>query len=67
MLLQYNESCIITLTTKVPSWSSRHFALRVACIRDMIDHESVLVKYQPGKDIIADGLTQVLQKDKLRE
>eukprot|EP00975_Prorocentrum_lima_P022649 4765484-Prorocentrum_lima.AAC.1 len=65
--LQDNEPCIRKLPTEVPSWRSRHYAPRAAWIRDVIVHESVLVKYQPGKDIIADGLTKVPQKGKLRE
>eukprot|EP00975_Prorocentrum_lima_P019669 4140029-Prorocentrum_lima.AAC.1 len=47
-----------SLTTEVSSWRSRHYARRAAWIRDMIVHESVLVKYQSGKNIIADGLTK---------
>eukprot|EP00975_Prorocentrum_lima_P057808 12122175-Prorocentrum_lima.AAC.1 len=49
------------------SWRSRHYALRAALIKDMIMQESVLVKYQPGKNTTADGLTKVLHKEKLRE
>eukprot|EP00975_Prorocentrum_lima_P013646 2903912-Prorocentrum_lima.AAC.1 len=39
VLLHDNESCIRTLTTEVSSWRSRHYALRAACIRDVIAHE----------------------------
>eukprot|EP00975_Prorocentrum_lima_P029111 6113148-Prorocentrum_lima.AAC.1 len=39
VLLQDNESCIRTLTTEVPSWMSRHYALRAAWLRDMILQE----------------------------
>eukprot|EP00975_Prorocentrum_lima_P005598 1215130-Prorocentrum_lima.AAC.1 len=67
MLLQDNELCIITRTTAVSSLRSRHYALRAAWIRDMIIQEGVLVKYQPGKSIIAYGLTKVLHKEKLKE
>eukprot|EP00975_Prorocentrum_lima_P069571 12927091-Prorocentrum_lima.AAC.1 len=54
VLLQDNESCIRTVTTEVSSWISRHDALRAAWIRDVMSHEGVLVKFQPGKNIIAD-------------
>eukprot|EP00975_Prorocentrum_lima_P050777 10637925-Prorocentrum_lima.AAC.1 len=67
MLLQDNESCIRTPTREVSSWRSRHHALRAAWIGDMIVHEAVWVKYQPGKNIVADGLTKVSQKEMLRE
>eukprot|EP00975_Prorocentrum_lima_P065936 12906340-Prorocentrum_lima.AAC.1 len=36
-------------------------------IKTLIMQGSVLVKYQPGKNIIADGWTKVLQHEKLRE
>ncbi len=67
VLLQDNEACIRTLTTEVTSWRTRHYALRAAWIRDVIMQEGVVVKYQPGKDILADGLTKVLPKEKLKE
>eukprot|EP00975_Prorocentrum_lima_P002814 620372-Prorocentrum_lima.AAC.1 len=58
MLLQDNESCIRTLTTEVSSWRSRHYALKAAWIRDTIACQHIDVKYTPGKNIIADGLTK---------
>ena len=67
VLLQDNESCIRTLTAEVTSWRSRHYALRAAWIRDVIMQEGIVVKYQPGKEILADGLTKVLPKAKLKE
>ncbi len=66
-LKQDNMACITTITTEVTSWRSRHYALRAAWVRDVIDMEQVTVKYEKGANIIADALTKILGRVKLQE
>ncbi len=66
-LKQDNMACITTITTEVTSWRSRHYALRAAWVRDVIDFEGVEVLYEKGANIIADALTKVLGRVKLQE
>ncbi len=66
-LKQGNMACITTTTTEVTSWRSRHYALRAAWVRDVIDKEQVTVKYEKGANIIADALTKILGRVKLQE
>ena len=64
---QDNKGTINTITHEVTSWRTRHYATRAACIRDIIQEETITVEHVPGVDIIADPLTNVLGKIKLVE
>ena len=62
-----NAAAIRTLQTEVTSWRTRHFAIDATWIRDMINAEDIKVSHRPGKELIADGMTKLLQKVQLSE
>lgn len=64
---QDNQATIRSITHEVTSWRTRHYAIRAASIRDIIYAENITVEHVKGIDIIADPLTKVLPKIKLRE
>ena len=64
---QDNLATIRSITYEVTSWRTRHYALRAAWVRDMVQQEKVDVKHVKGVDITADPLTKVLERIKLGE
>ena len=62
-----NQAALTTILTKVTSWRTRHYAIRAAWIRDMVVEEQCEVKHVPGKILVSDALTKVLEKIKLAE
>ncbi len=57
-------SAIIT-KSEVTSWRNRHYAMKAAWIRDVLNEEVIELNYQPGVTLVADALTKVLEKGKL--
>ena len=64
---QDNKATISTIVHEVTSWRTRHYALRAAGVRDLVAQEGIVVEHVKGVEIIADPLTKVLAKNKLRE
>ena len=62
-----NTTAIRSVTTEVTSWRNRHYAMRAAWARDMIELENVEVLHRSGKELVSDALTKVLEKQKLTE
>ena len=64
---QDNRATVSTIVHEVTSWRARHYALRAAGVRDLVAQEGIVVEHVKGVEIIADPLTKVLAKNKLRE
>ena len=62
-----NQAALTTIMTKVTSWKTRHYAIRAAWIRDMVDEERCEVMHVPDKTVMSDALTKVLERLKLAE
>ena len=62
-----NQAALLTITTKVTSWRTRHYAMRAAWIRDMVVEEECEVRHVRGTDLVSDALTKVLDRIKLSE
>ena len=60
--LKIDQDSMATITTilhEVTSWRSRHYALRAAGIRDLVDKEKITVEHVRGVEIVAGPLTKV--------
>ena len=62
---QDNQGTIRSILYEVTSWRTRHYADKAAWLRDTIKKEGIEVGHIPGTEIIADPLTQVLDRLKL--
>ena len=65
-----NLSCVTLLnkpTWNQLGWRTRHFAIRASWIRDQLRDERVNVQHYAGRELVADALTKVLQKTRLKE
>jgi hypothetical protein len=60
-----NTASIMSIKTEVTSWRNRHYAMKAAWIRDVLNEEVIELNYQPGVTLVADALTKVLEKGKL--
>ena len=56
-----NTATIITITTGITTWRSRHYAYRAGWARDQVHDGPIKVVYTPGQGLSADPLTKVLQ------
>ena len=66
-VLQDNQACMTTITAEVTSWRSRHYSIRATWIRDVVFFEQIDVVYVQGSSIVADALTKILGKLKLKD
>ena len=69
-MLVDNLSCKTLLnkpTWNQLGWRTRHFAIRASWIRDQLREERVAVQHYAGRELVADALTKVLQRTRLRE
>ena len=69
-MLVDNLSCVTLLnkpTWNQLGWRTRHFAIRASWIRDQLREERVAVQHYAGRELVADALTKVLQRTRLRE
>ena len=62
-----NTATVITITKEVTSWRSRHYSYQAAWARDQVEYLPIQVSHLAGKDLPADGLTNVLQGTALRK
>ena len=53
-----NIASIVSIKTEVSSWRNRHYAMKAAWIRDMLNEHDVDLNYQPGATLVADALTK---------
>ena len=60
-----NMAAIHTLTNVVTSWRNMHYAKRAAWLRDEITQSGAVLQHRRGTDLVSDGLTKVLPKEKL--
>ena len=56
-----NTATIITITTDITTWRSRHYAYRAGWARDQVHDGPIKVVHTPGQGLSADPLTKVLQ------
>ena len=62
-----NTAVIQSVTTEVTSWRNRHYAMRAAWVRYIIEKEGVVVAHRRGTELVSDALTKVLERQKLTE
>ena len=62
---QDNMATLTTILHEVTSWRSRHYALRAAGIRDLVDTGDTTVEHARGVEIVADPLTNILPRGEL--
>ena len=60
-----NMAAIHSLTNVVTSWRNMHYAKRAAWLRDEITNSSAILRHRRGTDLVSDGLTKVLPREKL--
>ena len=60
-----NMAAIHTLTNVVTSWRNIHYAKRAAWLRDEIANTGVTLQHRRGTELVSDGLTKVLPREKL--
>ena len=60
-----NLAAIHTLTNVVTSWRNMHYAKRAAWLRDEITDSGATLRHRRGVDLVSDGLTKVLPREKL--
>ena len=60
-----NMATIHTLTTVVTSWRNMHYAKRAAWLRDEITNTGATLQHRRGTELVSDGLTKVLPREKL--
>ena len=60
-----NMAAIHTLTNVVTSWRNIHYAKRAAWLRDEIVKNCALIQHKRGTELVSDGLTKVLPREKL--
>ena len=60
-----NMAAIHTLTNVVTSWRNMHYAKRASWLRDEITESGALLRHKRGTELVSDGLTKVLPKEKL--
>lgn len=59
-----NQAAIATATTGGLTARNRHFLIRQAVLREALDDRIIKIAYTPSQNVIADGLTKALQKNK---
>jgi len=59
-IFEDNQSCIAIVMNPISHARSKHFAVRSAFIRDLIENKTVEIIWCPTKDMIADLLTKAL-------
>ena len=60
-----NMAAIHTLTNVVTSWRNIHYAKRAAWLRDEITKTGAIIQHRRGTELVSDGLTKVLPREKL--
>ena len=60
-----NMAAIHTLTNVVTSWRNMHYAKRAAWLRDEITNTGTTLQHRRGTELVSDGLTKVLPREKL--
>ena len=60
-----NLAAIHTLTNVVTSWRNTHYAKRAAWLRDEIIRTRATLQHKRGTELVSDGLTKVLPREKL--
>ena len=60
-----NMAAIHTLTNVVTSWRNMHYAKRAAWLRDEIVQTGANLQHRRGTELVSDGLTKVLPREKL--
>ena len=66
-LIGGNLEALMSITTEVTSWRSRHYAMRAAWIRDMVRIAKIEVAHERGTTLVSDASTKVLERTKLKE
>jgi len=62
-----NMAAIQTLTNVVTSWRNIHYAKRAAWLRDEITNSEATLRHRRGTELVSDGMTKVLPKEKLAQ
>ena len=60
-----SASAIQSMKHVATTWRNRHFAVRASWMRDFVSKKGTKVEYKPGKELVADLLTKVLERVKL--
>ena len=60
-----NMAAIHTLTNEVTSWRNIHYAKRASWLREEIVRVGATLRHRRGTDLVSDGLTKVLPREKL--
>ena len=58
-----NTGALRSVVTEITAWRTKHYAGDAAWTREKIEEGCIAVQHRPGKELIADGLTKVPQRE----
>ena len=58
-----NTGALRSVVTEITAWRTKHYAGDAARVRERLEEQCIQVHHRPGKELIADGLTNVLPRE----